>query len=150
MDTSGSVVTRFPSSVYDTKKTTCLAINVNKWQMYHNAAVWAQRVKKQVEVGLIYLLDRWGGGGGGADHRHHKYLQKTATHVASVTSENQHLLYLHVDISYSPRLSCIHNYYISTVQIFIYFFTSEWKRFCCCWRVRELLLLVLKDSFLTI
>ena len=75
--------------------------------MYHNPAVWPQRVKKQVEVGqLIYLL--WIDEGlGGGDHRHHKDLQKTATRVASVTSENQHLLYLHTGhFFFSPFIMC--------------------------------------------
>ena len=44
-------------------------------------------------------------------------------------------------------------YYVYIIIIFQWyscffvFFTSEWMRFFCCWRVQELLLLVSKDSF---
>ena len=105
-------ITRFPSSVYDTNKKTCFAINVNKWQMYHNPAVWPQRVKKQVEVGqLIYLL--WIDEG--------RITVTTRTSRRPPPASPQSLLKINTcsictqDISFSPRLLCLHNYYISTV-----------------------------------
>ena len=123
MDTSGSVDYKVSVKRVWYKKKTCLAINVNKWQMYHNAAVWPQRVKKEVEVGqLIYLLERWGGGGGGL------ITVTTRTSRRPPPTSPQSLLKINTcsictqDISYSPRLSCKHNYYISPVQLFIFFY----------------------------